>query len=116
MFDEFWTLYPRKEGKKPARMIWDRMKSEQQQQAIEALPLHCKRWLLKGTDSEFIPHARTWLFQERWEDEIELKESSPQWWASDNSTMDKGRELGCHARPGEDMNGYRERIRKAIAK
>lgn len=114
MFEEFWKQYPRKECKKPARLVWDRLTKDQQQAALDALPNHCRRWMVKGTDSEFIPHARTWLYQERWEDEIQITETITNWLQSDKGTMDKGRELGIHSKPGESMNEYRERLKMQI--
>ena len=33
------------------------------------------------------------------------------WWASESATLEKGRELGIEARPGEEMDAYRDRIR-----
>lgn len=68
-FDEFWAAYPRKEGKKPAKDIWARLKPDKELQAkiIEAIGKQAKssQWL-RG----FVPHANTWLNQRRWADEL----------------------------------------------
>lgn len=71
-FDIFWEAYPRKVGKKPA-----------QQKFAKAVRLHgfatimagLEKWQAAwvGTDKQFIPHASTWLFQERYRDEPDAK-------------------------------------------
>ena len=67
-FDEFWKLYPRKEGRKKAEEKWDRLTLANQQKAIVDVP---KRNLEHGTWVEgFVPHAATYINGERWEDEI----------------------------------------------
>jgi hypothetical protein len=68
-FDTFWTLYPRHVAKKPAKGVWARLTAAQQLAAIVAVAEWRKVWLKRG-EMEFIPHASTWLFQERWEDEL----------------------------------------------
>lgn len=66
-FEDFWSDYPRKEAKKKAEQIYNRL-AEKARAAIKAdLPLR------KATDAwqrGFAPHATTYLNGERWEDEI----------------------------------------------
>lgn len=71
-FEDFWEEYPRKVGKKMARIAWGRIKPNQQlsEKIIKALYNQNKAWTEKGTEMDYIPHASTWLNQERWEDEI----------------------------------------------
>ena len=71
MFEEFWKRYPRKVGKRAAQIEWNRMSAQEQAEAILAIPKHCKVW--SGKDLQYVPHARTWLHQARWEDEIEAE-------------------------------------------
>lgn len=68
-FDAFWLLYPRKVSRKDARRAWDRIRPDDQMEALKAL-VHWRRvWLRRG-ELEFIPHAATWLNGERWTDEL----------------------------------------------
>ena len=73
MFDEFWMLYPRKVAKAAARKVWQKLSEEDQLSAAKAIDEHCQYWKAKETALEFIPHASTWLNQERWEDELVLE-------------------------------------------
>ena len=73
MFDEFWMLYPRKVAKASARKAWQKLTEEQQLLAAKAIDEHCQYWKSKETGLEFIPHAATWLNQERWEDELVIE-------------------------------------------
>lgn len=110
MFEEFWNLYPRKVCKKPAKQQWEKLTADEQRKAIEALPAHVKQW----SDPQFIPHARTWLYQERWEDEIEpVQHKVTAWWTTESATLQYGASKGVQPRPGEDMQTYRARLRAA---
>lgn len=68
-FDAFWSAYPRKVSKAPARRKWARMTSSERQAALQALPAHIEAWKTRG-DIQFVPHPATWLSQRRWEDEM----------------------------------------------
>lgn len=112
MFEELWKIYPRKEGRKPAREKWDRLSEEQKRKAVEALPAHVKMW--EGRDREFIPMLKTWIFQERFEDEIEpVQHKVTAWWTTEATTLAYGASKGVQPRPGEDMQTYRARLRAA---
>jgi hypothetical protein len=119
MFEQFWQLYPRKVGKLTAKRSWEKLSQENQQKALEAIVEHRKYWVAKGTDWEFIPHASTWLNQERFEDElvIEQKENKKPplpWYASEELTLAKGRELGLNPYAGESFAQFRTRISAKI--
>ena len=121
MFDTFWKLYPRKVAKRAAQGAFNRLTKDEQSQAVEAIEQHVAYWKLKGTETDFIPHASTWLNQGRWEDELdmtpkEVKRPSLPWYSTDELTLAKGRELGLNAYAGETMGQYRQRISQAIAK
>ena len=114
-FENFWQQYPKKVGKLTAKRSWEKLSQENQQKALEAIVEHRKYWTAKGTDWEFIPHASTWLNQERFEDElvIEQKENKRPplpWYASDELTLAKGRELGLNPYPGESFAQFRSRV------
>ena len=102
MFDEFWSIYPRKVNKAVARKSWQRLTEAQQLMAAKAISVHCDYWKAKETELEFIPHPATWLNQERWEDElvIEPKKQSKEWMFSNEGIDAKARELGIMG------NGY----------
>lgn len=69
-FGAFWNRYPRKDGKQAARQEWFRLKPTDEEQRVIASDLErrCQsaQWLKDG--GQFIPHARTYLHQKRWED------------------------------------------------
>lgn len=117
MFDEFWNLYPRKVSKRVAQKVWERMPKDEQQAALEALPAHIKYWQLKNTETEFIPHAATWLNQGRWEDELDMQEKKPPalpWYSDEQLTMAKAREVGVTPLAGEGWSELRKRIAEKI--
>jgi hypothetical protein len=118
-FENFWSQYPRKIGKLTAKRSWEKLSLDNQQKALEAIVEHRKYWAAKGTDWEFIPHASTWLNQERFEDElvIEQKENKRPplpWYASDELTLAKGRELGLNPYAGETFAQFRARLSSKI--
>jgi hypothetical protein len=118
-FENFWSQYPRKIGKLTAKRSWEKLSLDNQQKALEAIVEHRKYWVAKGTDWEFIPHASTWLNQERFEDElvIEQKENKRPplpWYASDELTLAKGRELGLNPNAGETFAQFRARLSAKI--
>ena len=70
-FKIFWQCYPRTGGKRAASLAWKRMVQPLfEGDVIDALQQQVAAGMF-GTDAQFIPHARTWLNQMRWEDEIE---------------------------------------------
>lgn len=73
-FEDFWTIYPRREGKGAARKAW--AKAVKIIPAAELLPIvryYAVR--IHGTERRFIPHPATWLNQERWSDEAATREA-----------------------------------------
>jgi len=118
-FENFWLQYPKKVGKLTAKRSWEKLSLDNQQKALEAIVEHRKYWVAKGTDWEFIPHASTWINQERFEDElvIEQKENKRPplpWYASDELTLAKGRELGLNPYAGETFAQFRARLSAKI--
>ena len=76
-FKEFWSLYPRKIGKAQAEKVFakalTKIEGDELLQKVELFSEVCK-----GKDQKFIPHAATWLNQERWNDEIEVPKENLQ--------------------------------------
>ena len=64
LFDQFWTLYPRKTSKQSASKAFAKLKDEDQQAAINNIAR-----LYAETPVQFVPHAATYLNQGRWEDQ-----------------------------------------------
>jgi hypothetical protein len=118
-FENFWSQYPKKVGKLTAKRSWEKLSLDNQQKALEAIAEHRKYWVAKGTDWEFIPHASTWLNQERFEDEIVIEQKENKrpplpWYASDELTLAKGRELGLNPYAGETFAQFRARLSAKI--
>lgn len=74
-FANFWAAYPKKDGKQAARAEWLRIKPDDDAQRAIASDLERRgrssQWLKDG--GQFVPHARTYLHQRRWEDGFEEK-------------------------------------------
>ena len=113
----FWAQYPRKVGKLTAQRSWQKMPDDHKQKALEAIVEHRKYWTAKGTELDYIPHASTWLNNQRFFDEIVIEEKKKEvlaWHRSDQGTLAKGREVGCQPYPGESMDQYRQRLHRRI--
>lgn len=78
-FDEFWTHYPRKISKKSASKAWIKIKPDQVlfETIMKALEQQKNSEQWQKVNGSFIPHATTWLNQERWTDEVELQQEDP---------------------------------------
>jgi hypothetical protein len=118
-FENFWSQYPKKVGKLTAKRSWEKLSLDNQQKALEAIVEHRKYWVAKGTDWEFIPHASTWINQERFEDELVIEQQENKrpplpWYASDELTLAKGRELGLNPYAGETFAQFRARLSAKI--
>ena len=71
-FDEFWSEYPRKVGKKDARKAFDKaLKTTDAETMIRAVIAQKQsgQWLREN--GRYIPNPATWLNQGRWDDEIQ---------------------------------------------
>lgn len=75
-FQMFWSLYPRKRGKKAAYKAWKNATDRpplQQILAVLAQAKTSKQW----QSEEYIPHPSTWINQGRWDDEWEPTSPPP---------------------------------------
>jgi hypothetical protein len=74
-FSTFWNIYPRKVQRAAALKRWSALTAEKKKLALEAVSEHAIVWQAQGREMSKIPHASTWLNQERWEDDLseELK-------------------------------------------
>jgi len=75
-FDKFWKTYPRKVGKQACVILWPRIYS-----VLPPINILCRIVEKHAEHNEwdkedkaklrYIPHPRTWLYQRRWEDELD---------------------------------------------
>lgn len=73
-FERFWTAYPRKTGRGEARKAYGKAAGKIHGPDPPAMLLQAlERVKATWTDAQYIPHAATWLNQERWEDEPETQ-------------------------------------------
>jgi len=63
-FAQFWELYPRKTSKQLASKAFAKLSDDNQQKAIANIAR-----LYANTETQFVPHAATYLNQARWEDQ-----------------------------------------------
>ena len=73
-FNDFWKLYPRREGKGAARKAWEKINPnaelfEKIMTAVQNNLDHNPQW--QKQNGQFIPHPATWLNQGRWDDDID---------------------------------------------
>ena len=70
LFDEFWKLWPRREGKAAAVKAWakatKKISDVQLMGLVRAYVTNPNR-----PEKQFIPHAATWLNGERWTDDLD---------------------------------------------
>lgn len=72
-FEFFWNEYNKKVGdKKRCKKKWDKLHLEIQQKVLDSLPEFIKQF----QDKQFQPHPETYLNQERWNDEIIIKNNN----------------------------------------
>lgn len=119
-FNNLWAIYPRKVSKRMAQKAFERLTADEQAQAIEAMPDHIKYWKTSETALAYIPHLSTWLNQYRFEDEIVIEEPKAvkkpplPFYATEELTMQKAREIGITPYAGEGWAELRMRISNRI--
>lgn len=75
-FEDFWYVYPRKEGKGAARTAY--VRARQKVDAGTVLRgLAAYSIARRDSERKFIAMPATWLNQERWSDELVLKQVEP---------------------------------------
>ena len=72
-FDEFWTLYPKKNGKKEAHKSWSRIKPSDElfNRILDAVRQAKLSDQWQRDNGRYIPNPATWLNQERWDDVLQ---------------------------------------------
>lgn len=78
-FEEFWKLYPRREGKGAAYKVWQRLNATQKERARVALNAQLHTLSAKARDprGNFCPHPATWINQGRFDDGLPDETGSP---------------------------------------
>lgn len=76
-FDIFWKEYPKKINRKKAKDKFFKICKDEENfnKIMNGLKKYKQTPQWKKDNGEFIPHPTTWLNGERWNDEIEVKES-----------------------------------------
>jgi uncharacterized protein YdaU (DUF1376 family) len=71
-FEDFWNLYPRREGKAKAFESWRRLSASQRDRARAALNSQLGGLKARASDprGNFCPHAATWINQGRFDDDL----------------------------------------------
>jgi len=119
-FNNLWAMYPRKVNKRMAEKAFSKLNPMEQEQAIEAMPNHIKYWKSQDTQLAFIPHLATWLNQYRFEDEIVIEEVKQNkkpplpFYATEELTLQKAKEVGITPYAGEGWSALRMRISNKI--
>ena len=116
-FVAFWAAYPAGKGSKAeAFKMWLR-------HGCEPYALELIGDVRERTEKDevwargYIPHARTYLSQHRWQDEINMaKEEQPTGPKSDTEWMAWGKSQGVEPSPGESWQGYIARLRSSYHK
>jgi len=76
-FDQFWSSYPRRDGRARALDLWKRQRLGNKLQVVLAHLTAIKQtpqWTDQG--GKFVPHAGTYLSQRRYLDEVEVEDFS----------------------------------------
>jgi hypothetical protein len=82
LFDDFWQLWPRREGKANAVKAWQ--KATRKISEVELVE-KARAYVTSPTvpAKQFVPHAATWLNGERWNDEITPETYNPDAWMNE---------------------------------
>ena len=67
-FQAFWVRWPRKVGKLEAEHAWKKHVKPEDEEPIQAA-LDWQIPIFEAREPEYIPHAKTWIRNRRWEDE-----------------------------------------------
>jgi DNA-binding transcriptional MocR family regulator len=81
-FENWWSVVPRKIGKKKAKSIYERLvksKEVTEDELISSMKRYAES--VKHTEDKFVAHASSWLNAGRWTDTIEVKVKNKNWLA-----------------------------------
>lgn len=103
-FSTFWSEYPRKQAKKKAEAIWNRLSKKKRLIILADIKIR-----FKEIEKRFIPYPTTYLNGEYWECEIEVINKSP---ATDEEWRKFGEKVNVHPRPGEEWPKFKQRVQE----
>lgn len=91
-FEDFWSVYPRRNGKGAARKAFlaQTARGVSAAEIVVAAGAYAQRCRQIGKEAQFIPYPATWLNQERWEDD---EEQAPQVRSRMDDAMRSGMDL-----------------------
>lgn len=106
-FEEFWKVWPRRQGKGAARKAFISAVAKGVDAAfiIASATAYAHRCQLIGKESQFIPHPSTWLNQERYDDDAE---AAPQVRSRMDDAFRQNMELTAHYQQQEIGNTQKE--------
>lgn len=81
-FSRFWASYPRKTAKDPALKEWLKLQPDDTltERMIAKVDAYKASPQWRTDDGKYIPHARTFLHQRRFDDEVQgIQQASPRW-------------------------------------
>lgn len=82
LFDTFWQLWPRREGKANAVKAWQKaVRKISEAELVEKARAYVTSPTVPA--KQFVPHAATWLNGERWNDEITQETYNPDAWMNE---------------------------------
>ena len=119
-FDQFWAVYPKKIAKGDARKAWGQTESirPDMETVIDSIKKQCQADQWRKDDGKFIPHPATWLRQERWDDEIEVKlpgvVDGKAWHETAKGIEIKGKELGIDSADYPHFPAFKDAVIKAL--
>ena len=87
LFDQFWSAYPRKIGRKDALRAWQKLTPDQKEQAVKAIPAHVRYWDASETEKAFIPYPSSWLNGWRFDDELDEPAKKREDWTANDQTI-----------------------------
>lgn len=76
MFDEFWSAYPKKVGKKDAERAFAKVPKAEWPKLVPAIEQQKKSKQWQKEDGQYIPNPSTWLNQGRWDDVLKCESQS----------------------------------------
>ena len=84
-FEDWWNLYPRKQGKRKALAEWKHATKRVSQQELNTKTQRFSDFhATQGTDKQYIPLPTTWLARDGWDDELIPRTGNP---SQDGNTL-----------------------------
>lgn len=112
-FETFWKAYPKRVAKGAARKAFSKINPDDIlfDKMIKAIELQSIQDEWRKNGGQYIPHPATWLNQERWDDEIDIKINFNRptrkcWCGKDGTFMTVGNKSYCCKEHRKEKEGY----------